>query len=219
MHGHVCERGGSAGAGPRRPARPVLRAGRRVRLLGFLGVALVLTACGSTPAAQPRAAAATATTTAASADAVAAAQYAANTPPSAAQMVCSEEIRGEVADALNLPSVPAPVSTWADHVFACEYAPPMGRLVLSVTVTDSSTAASSLLETLHGGLPGAAAEAGLGEQAFGSPAGTVVSRKDNLVLTVDASGLPDQVGNSHESRLDVARVITAGVFTCWTGNS
>jgi hypothetical protein len=190
-----------------------------VRLLGLLGVALVLTACGSTPAAKPSAAAATAATRVASADAVAAAQYAANTPPPEAQMVCSEEIRGEVADALNLTSVPAPVPAWADHVFACEYAPPMGRLVLSVTVTDSSTAASNRLETVHRGLPGAAAEPGLGEQAYGSPAGTVVSRKDNLVLTVDATGLPDQIGNTHESRLDLARVITAGVFTCWTGNS
>ena len=76
---------------------------------------LVLTGCTSTPAArQAVAAAATApaaTTAAATADdAVAAAQNAANTPPAAAQMVCSQEIRGEVADALNLPSVPAPTS-------------------------------------------------------------------------------------------------------------
>jgi hypothetical protein len=72
---------------------------------------------------------------------------------------------------------------------------------------------------VRGRLPGAAAEPGLGEEALGSPAGTIVSRKDNLVLTVDATGLPDDLGNTHESRLDLARVITAGVFNCWTGNS
>jgi hypothetical protein len=91
--------------------------------------------------------------------------------------------------------------------------------VLSVTVSDSDTAAREQLERLRGGLPGAAAEPGLGEEAFGSPAGTVVSQKDNLVLTVDATALPDDLGNVHESRLDLARVITAGVFNCWTGNS
>jgi hypothetical protein len=175
-------------------------------------VPLVLTGCGSTPA--------TDTATAAGAtSAAAAAQYAANTPPAAARMVCSEEIRGEVADALNVPSVPAPTPAWADHVYTCAYAPSMGRLVLSVTVTDSGSAARGQLETLRGRLPGAAAEPGLGEEAFGSPAGTVVSRKDNLVLTVDATGLPDDLGNTHESRLELARVITAGVFNCWTGSS
>jgi hypothetical protein len=187
-------------------------------------VPLVLTGCTSTPATRqavaPAATAPAATTAAATADdAVAAAQYAANTPPAAAQMVCSQEIRGEVADALNLPSVPAPTSGWADHTYTCTYAPPMGRLVLSVTVTPSTTAAGGQLETLRGRLPGAAAEPGLGEQAYGSPTGTVVSRKDNLVLSVDATGLPDDLGNTHERRLDLARVITAGVFNCWTGNS
>jgi hypothetical protein len=183
-----------------------MRGHGRVGLLAVLAVPLVLTGCGSTPAARP-------------ATGVAAAQYAANTPPAAAQMVCSDEIRGEVADALNVPSVPAPTPTWAGHVYTCPYATPMGPLLLSVTVTDSGTAARGQLETLRGRLPDAGAESGLGEQAFGSPVGTVVSRKDNLVLTVDATGLPDDLGGTHESRLDLARVITAGVFNCWTGNS
>jgi hypothetical protein len=195
------------------PARPRPRAG----LLGLIAVPLLITGCGSAPAAQ-QAAASPATSTAA-ADTVAAAQYAANVPPAAAQMVCSEEIRGEVADALNLLSIPAPTSEWADHVYTCTYALPTGHLVLSVTVTPSDSAAGDQLETLRGRLPGAVAEPGLGEQAFGSPAGTVVSRKDNLVLTVDATGLPDDLGTTHESRLDFARVVTAGVFNCWTGNS
>jgi hypothetical protein len=174
----------------------------------------VLAGCASAPAAQQ-----TAATTSASDDAVAAAQYARNTPPAAATMVCSDEIRGEVADALNLESVPAPESTWADHVYTCSYAPPMGRLVLSVTVTPSSSAADSTLQTMKTALSGAAAEPGLGERAYGAAGGTVVSKKDNLVLTVDATGLPDDLGNTHEQRLDLARVITAGVFNCWAGNS
>jgi hypothetical protein len=36
---------------------------------------------------------------------------------------------------------------------------------------------------------------------------------------VDATELPDDMGATHEKRLDLARVISAGVFNCWTGNS
>jgi hypothetical protein len=187
----------------------------RARLLGPVAAALVLAGCASAPAAESSGSASTTS----SDDAAAAAQYTRNTPPAAARMVCSDEIRGEVADALNLESVPAPESTWADHVYGCSYAPPMGRLVLSVTVDRSSGAADRTLQTIRNGLAGAAAEPGLGERAYGSPAGVVVSKKDNLVLTVDATGLPDDLGDTHESRLDLARVITAGVFNCWTGSS
>ena len=187
----------------------------RARLIEPLAAALVLAGCATAPAAEPARSAATTS----SDDALAAAQYARNTPPAAAQMVCSDEIRGEIADALNVDSIPAPQSTWADHVYTCTYTPTIGRLVLSVTVEPSDSAARSRLEALRAQLPGAAAEPGLGEKAYGAASGTVVSVKDNLVLSVDATGLPDDIGNIHESRLDLARVVTGGVFNCWTGSS
>jgi hypothetical protein len=46
-----------------------------------------------------------------------------------------------------------------------------------------------------------------------------VAAKDNMVLTVDPSGLPDDIGATHEHRLDFARVMAAVVFNCWTGAS
>jgi hypothetical protein len=180
----------------------------------------VLAGCDSTPATRT-AAAPVATTSAASsaAEAAAAAAYASNTPPTAAQMVCSDEIRGEVADALNLTSVPAPTATWADHVYTCTYALPMGRLVLAVAVSPSTTAARGQLDTMRGQLGASTPEPGLGQQAYSAPAGTVLAVKDNMVLRADATGLPDDLGVTHERRLDLARVIAAGVFNCWTGNS
>jgi hypothetical protein len=42
----------------------------------------------------------------------AAAQYAANAPPAAAPMVCSDEIRGQVTAALALDSVLGPAGGW-----------------------------------------------------------------------------------------------------------
>jgi hypothetical protein len=183
--------------------------------------AALLAGCASTPAAAPAGPAPTATApaVAAAVESAAAAQYASDLPPAAAQMVCSDEIRGEVADALGLAAVPAPTSAWADHVYTCSYTVPMGRLALSVTVSPSTTAARDQLAGLRGRLAATAQEPGLGQQAYSAASGTVIAVKDNMVLTVDATGLPDDLGATHEKRLDFARVIAAGVFNCWTGNS
>jgi hypothetical protein len=134
-------------------------------------------------------------------------------------MVCSDEIRGEVADALGLTADPAATSGWSDHVFTCDYAVPEGRLVLAVAVSPSSAEARAQLETLRGRLGADTEEAGLGERSYSAPAGTVLAVKDNMVLSVDATGLADDLGATHEHRLDFARVIAAGVFNCWIGNS
>jgi hypothetical protein len=190
------------------------------RLALALVAVTAVAGCASDPASDP--AAATRTTAPAVSSAAAAAeraQYEGNTAPEAAQMVCSDEIRGEVADALGLPSNPTPTSTWAGHVYTCDYALPMGRLVLAVSVSPSDAAARDQLATLRRQGAADTEEPGLGQQAYSAPAGTVLAVKDNMVLRVDATAMPDDLGATHEHRLDLARVIAAGVFNCWTGNS
>ena len=177
-------------------------------------VLVALAGCGSAAATRPATA-----PPAAEAAAAAAAAYASNQPPAAAQMVCGDEIRGEVADALGLASLPAPTSTWADHVYTCSYASAIGRLVLAVTVSPSTAAARGQLQAMRSRLDASTEEPGLGEQAYSAPVGTVLAVKDNMVLRTDATGLPDDLGATHERRLDLARVITAGVFDCWAGTS
>lgn len=147
------------------------------------------------------------------------AQYDSNRPPAAARMVCSDEIRGEVADALGMAANPAATDGWADHVYTCDYALPMGRLVLAVSVSPSNSAARDQLAALRRQGGADTQEAGLGDQAYSAPAGKVFAVKDNMVLRVDATGMSDDLGATHEHRLDFARVIAAGVFNCWTGNS
>ena len=197
---------------------------RRRRRLARLAPALVsiaaaVASCSSAPVAPNGAGGTTGPAVSSAAAAAEAAQYDGNTPPEAAQMVCSDEIRGEVADALGLTSDPTATSGWADHVYTCEYTVPMGQLVLAVSVSPSSAAARGQLETLRGRQGADTEEPGLGEQAYSAPAGTVLAVKDNMVLWVNATGLPDDLGATHERRLDFARVIAAGVFNCWTGNS
>lgn len=180
--------------------------------MAALGIATVLVSAGcASPAAAPTRTQGEAT--------AAASQYASKTPPAAAQMICDDEIRGEIGDALALAAVPAPQPHWADHVFTCDYALPMGRLVLSVTVSPSDAAARTALAAMRTALPNAAEEPGLGQQAYSDDSGTVVAVKDNMVLRVDPTGLPDDLGTVHEHRIDFARVLAAGVFTCWQGPS
>jgi hypothetical protein len=132
-------------------------------------------------------------------------------------MICRDDIRGQIADALGLGSVPAPQPAWADHVYRCTYTLPMGQLALAVTVAPSDTAARGDLQVMRGRLTAAFAEDGLGQQGYGSPDGSLVAVKDNMVLQVDATGLPDDLGPTHQPRIAFAQLIAAGVFDCWTG--
>jgi hypothetical protein len=132
-------------------------------------------------------------------------------------MVCSDEIRSLATDFLGLDSLPAPQAAWVDPVYTCTYSPPMGPLVLSVTVAPSNTAAGKQLETMRRQLGAEQPTSGLGEQAYGAPSGIIVAVKDNMVLRVDASALPDDLGASHQPRTALARYLAAVVFSCWTG--
>jgi hypothetical protein len=147
----------------------------------------------------------------------AAAAYASPSPPAAARMICSDDIREQIAGALSLDSVPAPQAAWADHVYRCTYPLPMGHLVLSVTVAPSDGAARSDLQAMRRRLTAAFDEDGLGQLGYGSADGTLIAVKDNMVLQVDATGLPAGLGATHERRIDFAQVIAAGVFNCWAG--
>jgi len=194
----------------------------RAGLAGLIAVPLVLTGCASHAGASATSTAASTTasvTHATTADTAAAIQYASNRPPAPAQMICSDELRGKLADALAVASVPAPHATWAEHVQTCTYTVPMGRLILSVTVTPRSAAAKQQLAAMRGALGRTQPEPGLGEQAYSTESGTVIAVKDNMVLRVDATGLPDDLGRTHEQRTDLARIIAAEIVSCWAGTS
>jgi hypothetical protein len=184
---------------------------RRTLLLGLVAAPLILAGCAATGAPAPAAAPSP------NPSAAAAAQAAGNTPPAAAQMVCGDEIRSLVTDYLGLDSVPAPQAAWVDQVYTCTYSPPMGPLVLSVTVAPTDAAAVEQLTMMRGQLGAGEPETGLGQQAYSAANGTILAVKDNMVLRVDATGLPDDLGGTHERRIGLARYLAAVVFSCWTG--
>lgn len=139
-------------------------------------------------------------------------------PPALAVMVCGEEVRGDIGEILKLQATPAAASTYVNQVYVCTYRLPMGPLVLSVKQSPDAKAAHSYFQA-HRRLIGATVDvAGLGEHAYRTPNGTVGLVKDDLTLTVDATGLPAQFGTENQKRTDLAYEVASVILGCWTGH-
>ncbi len=139
-------------------------------------------------------------------------------PNAAARMICSLDVRKNIATALVLKSTPAPTSTWSRNRFTCTYRLPMGPLVLSVQQSPDAAQAKSFADRLRRRLRTAHSVAGLTDLAFATPTGVVALVKDNDTLQVDASRLPAQFGSQQQKRDDFAYEIASVVLGCWTGD-
>jgi hypothetical protein len=139
-------------------------------------------------------------------------------PTATAKMVCGEDISAQVVTVLSLPAPPKTRATWIDSVYTCTYDLPMGAMVLSVQVAPSDAAATAAFDADRARLAPTEELAGLGEGAFGTPTGVTVVRKDNEVLTVDTTALPEVFGSNGQRRTDLANEIASDVLGCWTGD-
>jgi hypothetical protein len=177
---------------------------------GLLAVPLLLGGCAGAdvttePAAAPSSAAA------------AASPAEQGAPSDTAAMVCGQDVVGDVARALSLPTPPATTSTWADPLYTCTYRLPMGPLVLSVEESPGPAEAARFFDEERRRLGEPAPAPGLGERAYATPTGTVVVSKDAMTLTVDATGLPEVFGDDGQRRSDFAYEVASVVLGCWTG--
>lgn len=173
---------------------------------GLLAVGSLLAGCGAT------------TEPAGPAEAIGPAVVASSSTPSAtALMVCGEDIRNKVRQALALASPPVTSNSFADGRYSCTYRLPPGPLVLSVQQSASPAAANRFFATERARLGGDTLP-GLGEAAFGTGSGTVLVVKDSETLTVNATGLPVVFGGQRQQRNDLAYEIASAVLGCWTGD-
>jgi hypothetical protein len=139
-------------------------------------------------------------------------------PPASAAMICDADIKSKVREALGLAGPPSTEWRWSDGVYTCDYHLPMGRMSLQVTVLAGAPQASTLFDADRGRTLGAQPLAGLGERAFGTDNGTVVVLKDNQVLVVDTTRLPEEFGANGQRRTDLAYEVASDVMGCWTGD-
>ncbi|HEX4493145.1 MAG TPA: hypothetical protein VH914_18225 [Acidimicrobiia bacterium] len=178
---------------------------RRLALVAIVAFGLAAAGCGSSSS-SPNASGSSQTTVA---------KPGAN-PSESSRMICSKEAVTDIAASLG---VTAKVSTptWADHVYSCNYVYAQGTIKLSVKELASQSAVAALYnqdaQTL-GRRPDAIA---FGQGAFITTNGSVIVRKDNKVLEIDVSGIPQKFGTPPQTRDNVALSIAATVMSCWTG--
>ena len=143
---------------------------------------------------------------------------AAGGPSAAALMVCGEETRANIVRILALSSVPGTTASWADKLYTCTYSLPGGPLVLSVKEAADPDAAHAYFQELQRSTAAAAPIEGLanlGFPAFQTPS-TAVFVKDNFVLSVDASALPETLGPHGVTRAAFAYQVATTVLACWS---
>ncbi len=162
------------------------------------------TAASSMPAGQPMPAGQT--------------MAAAAVPTATARMVCGEDIMGKVVQVLKLTKKPVTTTTWANQLYTCTYALPMGPMVLSVKQSGSNAAAKTYFTSLRSTLGPTESLVGLGEGAYRTTTGIAVVVKDNMTLKVDTTRLPAVFGPEDQKRTDLSNQIASDVLGCWTGD-
>jgi hypothetical protein len=132
-------------------------------------------------------------------------------------MICAEEAQQDIAEALGVRTSQPVTPNWSDHVYSCRYVYPTGVMVLSVKELADDPAAV----TYYAGLsnqPGQVTLQDLGDAAFANQDGSVVTRKDRMVLTVDVHAMPATFGQPTKSRGFAAYNVAQVIMGCWVGD-
>jgi hypothetical protein len=133
-------------------------------------------------------------------------------------MICAEEARKEIAEALGV-TVRSPASAaWTAPVYRCTYPLTAGSLVLSVRELTNAADTAAYFTAERAAATGSTGLPGLGDAAFATADGSVYVRKDFKVLKVDVSQLPGSVGAPPISRADAGEVVAQLIMGCWTGS-
>ncbi|MFF1252918.1 hypothetical protein ACFVYC_10555 [Pseudarthrobacter sp. NPDC058329] len=139
-------------------------------------------------------------------------------PSEAAQMVCGDQPMDRLASILDLEQDPHTVNSWADSTFTCIYHLDEGALEISVREAGDQAAALNYfdaMQALAGDAKPIEGLANLGFPAYETADGQVVFQKDNFVLQVDASDLPQALGPDAITRNALAYQLSTTILACW----
>jgi hypothetical protein len=138
-------------------------------------------------------------------------------PSVSALMVCSTEAQADIEEAIGVRVSSSPTSTFADHLFTCDYPYPGGTIVLTVKDLPDKASTDAYYSRALSTVSKPRELPGLGEGAFSDDKGTVYVRKDYKVLRVDATALPVSFGQPPHTRDVIAVAVAAALMLCWTG--
>lgn len=143
---------------------------------------------------------------------------AASGPSDAAKMVCGDQPMDRLTAILDLEQDPHTVNNWADSTFTCTYHLNDGALEISVREAPDRAAALTYFDAMQALAVGATPIEGLanlGFPAYETADGSAVFQKDNFVLHVDASDLPEAMGPERISRNALAYQLSTTILACW----
>lgn len=139
-------------------------------------------------------------------------------PSEAAKMVCGDQPMDRLTSILELSEEPHTINKWADSTFTCIYHLDEGALEISVKeAADQATALRyfDAMQALAADAKPLKGLANLGFPAYETADGAAVFQKDNFVLQVDASGLPETLGPDVITRNALAYQLSTTILACW----
>jgi hypothetical protein len=129
----------------------------------------------------------------------------------AAREVCEPMVRDSVPGAVGTPVVGEPTSAIRGDTFSCRYAFDEGALVLAVRDLHTLRQAREYFQDIRSRDQVGEALSGLAEGGFIRSDGSVVAKKDAMVLTVDVTELPP----TDTEKANVGIEVAATVLDCW----
>ena len=124
--------------------------------------------------------------------------------------VCEDMVRDAAVSAAGTGLLTPQQGAWEGRRYSCPYQFDGGTLAVRVDVFKSVAAAKRGFEKVRKHTAVDTRLFGIGQQAFQAEDLTLVSRKDNFLLTVDPTGLPDRL-----DRDAITWATTRAVFDCW----
>jgi len=133
-------------------------------------------------------------------------------------MICESEAVNDIAAVIGIKTTSISKPTWTDQVYSCDYVyPKNAKMTLKVKELSSVDETSAYYDQLANELGKKQDLQGLGEGAFSTKSGSVVTRKDYKVLVVDTSGLPKEFGVPPDTRENDAINVSFTIMECWVG--
>ncbi len=146
------------------------------------------------------------------------AKAAAADPSVSAKMVCQTEAVNDIANVIGVKTTSISKPTWIDQVYSCDYNyPGNAKMTLRVKELSSIDETTAYYDGLAEQLGKKQDLQGLGQGAFSTKSGSVVTRKDYKVLVVDTSKLPAQFGVPPDTRENDAINVSFTIMECWVG--
>ena len=139
-------------------------------------------------------------------------------PSPSAKMVCESEAEGNITGLLGIPPDGIDPPTWVDSTYTCRYRYGGGSFTLSVKELPDRPATDRYYQDLGVRMGKAGTLSELGEGGFMTSNNSVVTRKDDKVLLVEASKLPPTLGRWSLGPGAVTRTVATAIISCWTGD-